>query len=274
MHATRSAISSALVLFCGVMLSLPAVAASPQRSAAGEEVDLELVLAVDVSRSMDFEEQRIQREGYVEAFRHPDIIKAIESGAVGKIAVTYVEWSGPSAQNVVASWTVIDGAASANAFADFLAKQAVSRWNGTSISGAIDFSSGLFGTGGFAGTRQVIDISGDGPNNMGMPVVPTRDAAVAKGITINGLPMVLKSRTFMDGFSIPNLDAYYRDCVIGGTGAFMIVVDDINQFSSAIRRKLVLEIADRGGDLLPVVKAAGTAPTDCMIGEKQRGWVP
>jgi hypothetical protein len=249
-------------------------AAAP--AAAQVDVDLELVLAVDISRSMDYDEQQLQRDGYVEALRHPEVIAAIQSGPVGQIAITYIEWAGPFHQAVVVPWTVVAGEAEAQAFAELVAAAPLVRERGTSISQGLEFSSGLFSSSGANGVRRAIDISGDGPNNMGLPVVPVRDRIVAEGITINGLPIMLKSSYAFGPYSIPNLDVYYEDCVIGGPGAFMITVDDLTRFAVAIRRKLVLEIA--GATPAPrLMKAAATtlAPrVDCMIGEKARGrWI-
>ncbi|HET7716507.1 MAG TPA: DUF1194 domain-containing protein [Bauldia sp.] len=251
-----------------VFLTAPAI--------AQVEVDLELVLAVDISRSMDYEEQQLQREGYVEALRHPEVIEAIRSGAVGRIAVTYVEWAGPFHQAMVVPWTIVSNLAEAEAFAAQVAAAPLVRERGTSISQGLDFASGLFASSGAAGYRRAIDVSGDGPNNMGVPVAPVRDRIVAEGITINGLPIMLKTSYAFGPYSIPNLDVYYEDCVIGGPGAFMITVDDPARFAIAIRRKLVLEIAG----LMPeprLMKATSVTPeprVDCMIGEKQRGrWI-
>jgi hypothetical protein len=232
-------------------------------------VDLELVLAVDVSGSMDPDEKLLQRSGYVDAFNHPEVIGAVTSGEHRSIAVTYVEWAGPAAQSVVLPWRIIDGPEAAAAFAQDLAAAPTVRIRGTSISGALLFSSRLFEGNGFAAPRQVIDISGDGPNNMGVPVVPVRDTVVEGGIVINGLPITLKSGGY-GGLLPGELDIYYEDCVIGGPGAFIVSVQDPAQLGHAIRRKLVLEIA---GPLPRTIRAAFTAQApriDCMIGERNR----
>ena len=240
-------------------------------SAAAEDidVDLELVLAVDVSRSMDPTEQELQKQGYLAALQHPDVLEAIREGFLGRIAVTYAEWAGPGVQRVIAPWTLVDGADSANALADRIASTPLSYLHGTSISSALLFSLGLFDGNGFRSNRQVIDVSGDGPNNMGYPVLQARDAVLRRGVTINGLPIMIHA-DFFGGYSIPNLDVYYEDCVIGGPGAFLVTVENIDQIAEAIRRKLVLEIA--GGE--PKVRlAAFSAPEpriDCLIGEKLR----
>ncbi len=236
--------------------------------AADTPVDLELVLAVDVSRSMDMDEQALQRNGYVAAFRHKEVIEAIASGPHGRIAVSYVEWAGPAFQTTLVPWTVIDGVAAADAFADRLARAPMSREHGTSISHGLIFVGPSFEGNGLDGQRRVIDVSGDGPNNMGVPVVIARDPLVALGVTINGLPIMIKRP---GGFaSIENLDIYYEDCVIGGVGAFLVPVTDIQKLASAIRRKLVLEIAARPAQIMKAAELRPEPRIDCMIGEKLR----
>ena len=232
-------------------------------------VDLELVIAVDVSLSMDLDEQRLQRDGYIMAFRDPEVHKAITSGPNGRIVVTYMEWAGPPTQQVIMPWTVIDSAQAARAFADRLEAAPISRARMTSISAALQYSGRLFESSGAKGIRRVIDVSGDGPNNAGVPVVPVRDELVAKGIVINGLPIMLKlAQGFFD---LAELDLYYADCVIGGTGAFMIPIKQRNEFQTATRRKLLLEIAGYEPPAR-LIRAQATAPAerfDCLIGEKQ-----
>jgi hypothetical protein len=236
--------------------------------AADEPVDLELVLAVDVSRSMDTDEQNLQRDGYVAAFRHKDVIEAISSGPSGRIAVSYVEWAGPSFQTTLVPWTVIDGEAAAHAFADRLAAAPMSREHGTSIANGLLYIGPSFEGNGIAGERRVIDVSGDGPNNMGVPVIVARDPLIAAGITINGLPIMIKRA---GGFaSIENLDVYYEDCVIGGTGAFLVPVTDIQKLATAIRRKLVLEIAAGPRKIMKASEVKSKPRVDCMIGERLR----
>lgn len=231
-------------------------------------VDLELVLAVDVSRSMDVEEQRIQREGYVAAFRHPDIVDAVRSGALGRIAVTYFEWAGAGDQAVVVvPWTLIESATDAEAFADQLGTASRARLPGTSISGAMAQAGDLFGLA-YRGYRQAVDISGDGPNNSGRPVEPARDRLVAQGVTINGLPIMLNTVSALGYGGIPNLDRYYQDCVIGGPGAFVIAVRSMGEFAEAIRRKLILEIAGLPAQVIRAAEVVAEAKTDCLIGEK------
>jgi Protein of unknown function (DUF1194) len=242
----------------------------PCSAAAQPAADLELVIAVDVSLSMDLDEQRLQRDGYVSAFRDPEVHKAITSGPNGRIVATYMEWAGPPTQQVVVPWTTIDGPEAARAFADRLETLPISRARMTSISAALQFSGRLFETSGARGIRRVIDVSGDGPNNAGVPVVPVRDELVAQGVVINGLPIMLKLATGF--FDLPNLDRYYADCVIGGTGAFMIPIKEKSEFQSATRRKLLLEIAGREppARLIRIQSAPQEAETsDCLAGERQ-----
>ena len=239
--------------------------------AADTEVDLELVLAVDVSRSMDADEQRLQRDGYIAAFHHPEVIQAIQSGALGRIAVTYFEWAGPGFQTMIAPWTVIANAADADAFAGHLAAGPISRETGTSISSGLYFAVGRFANNGFTSERRAVDVSGDGPNNAGRPVDQTRDWVVERGITINGLPIVLRPSFVPSAFGIPNLDVYYQDCVIGGPGAFMIAVTDPDNFETAIRRKLVTEIAGLPARVIQAADTVTAPRVDCQVGEKNRG---
>lgn len=247
--------------------------ASPA-TAAEEPVDVELVIAVDVSWSMDFGELDIQRNGYVAAFRSPELQQAIADGMHGRVAVTYVEWAGDTSQSVVLPWTLIDGKDAAEAFAYRLSEARPDRMRRTSISSAIDFAANLFDGNGFEGMRRVIDVSGDGPNNQGRPVTQARDAAVARGITVNGLPLMTQGEDAGGGWgSIRDLDRYYADCVIGGPGAFMIPVNGWTQFPEAVRRKLVLELAGlwplkrREGAVVSAAVDSGAA--NCLIGETQ-----
>jgi hypothetical protein len=255
-------------------------------SQAGSTVDVELVLAVDISYSMDPDEQALQREGYVAALTSPEFLGALRQGMHGKIAVTYVEWAGAADQRVVVPWRVVDGPASADAFAAAVAAAPYRRAYRTSISGALQFSAELFKDSGQRGIRRVIDVSGDGANNQGALVDITRDEVVAKGITINGLPLMLKrpSPATMD---LESLDVYYEDCVIGGPSAFMVPIRDRAQFREATRTKLVLEVAGLVPRVLPAAaedsRAAGSGPgagppaaprVSCTIGERlwQQRW--
>ena len=250
------------------ILSLPLVAASSARATARDiPVDLELVLAVDVSGSVDEHEARLQRTGYVEALRHRAVIDAIKSGILGKIAVTYVEWSGEEMQTTVVDWHLVDDAGSAYALSKEIDGAPLPSGRFTSISAAIRYAIPLFDNNGFDGTRRAIDISGDGANNVGGLVTVARDRAVALGITINGLPIV-NDRENRFGRQIADLDLYYGNCVIGGRGAFMIVARNFESFSEAVRRKLVLEIADRAPAPPRLFRRVSSlAAPPCNIGE-------
>lgn len=235
------------------------------------EVDVALVLAVDVSYSMDLDEQALQREGYARAIRSQIVKDAIARGALGRIAITYAEWAGLHVQHVVVPWSIIDGPASADAFAEKLAEAPIQRGRRTSVSGAIDLGVRLLGESGVAAMRRVIDISGDGPNNEGRLVTIARDEALAKGITINGLPVMVKPIGYYD---IIDLDIYYEDCVIGGPGAFSIPIRERSQFAEAIRTKLVNEIAlapaETPGSGLLIHRAQAKRPrVSCSVGERQ-----
>lgn len=255
-------------LLVGTLLAIAQVGSSgPLR--AQMPVDLELVLAVDVSGSMDRDEQAIQRRGYIEAFSHPDIVNAVRSGPFGRIAVTYVEWAGAGAQSVTVPWTLIEDRGTAEAFATRLAEASIARIRGTSISGAMMFTAPLFAANDFQGLRLVIDISGDGPNNAGAPVMPAREAVVDAGIVINGLPIAIKAPGY-SAIGGSDLVAYYRDCVIGGPGAFVIPVTEPAQLAEAIRRKLVLEIAGQPPQLILAAQTADPPPIECTIGERLR----
>jgi hypothetical protein len=224
---------------------LAALIGAPAVPAAAQEVpvDLELVLAVDISGSVDEIEALLQREGYIAALRHPQVIEAIEGGMYGRIAVIYVEWAGDYYQRTMLDWSLLDGAESATAFADALSESPLATAHWTSISGAIDYAVPLFDNNGFEGFRRVIDVSGDGHNNRGRPVEDARDAAIAAGITINGLPIVNDRPNPWGGRPPINLDLYYEQRVIGGPGAFMVVAENYTSFASAILSKLLLEIA-------------------------------
>lgn len=241
--------------------------AVPAGLGAQTPVDVELVLAVDVSQSMDFGEHELQRNGYVAALLHPEVLNAIRGGIYGRVAIAYVEWG--ASQSVMTPWTLIEDAETARRFASALASQPVRTIRGTSISGALAFAASLFEANGYEGIRQVIDVSGDGPNSAGAPVVPTRDAVLDRGLIINGLPIMLRQPAYTF-YSIPNLDIYYADCVIGGPGSFMLPVDDPRQLAEAIRQKLVLEIAGAPPRLIPAVASNATPRVDCLIGEKLR----
>lgn len=245
--------------------------------AFAEPVDVELILAVDVSLSMSPEELAIQRDGYAAALTHEQVIRAIEDGMHGRIALAYVEWAGDSVQHVIVPWTIVANGEDARRVAERLTIAPSNSARRTSISGMLDFAADLFAESAHRGMRRVVDVSGDGPNNQGVPVVEARNALVAQGVTVNGLPLMTTGRGYTSRYDLAELDAYYRDCVIGGPGAFMIPVNDWSQFPEAVRRKLVLELAGGGGRALPVLRASTQAEgVDCMIGEKMwlnRSWM-
>jgi hypothetical protein len=234
---------------------------------AASSVDLELVLAVDVSYSMDMDELAIQREGYAQAIISKEFLQALKTGPTGKIAVTYFEWAASSDQKIIIPWRVIDGPETADAVANEIMKTPIRRASRTSISGAINFAMPLFDDNPYHGLRRVIDISGDGPNNNGAPVTGARDAALEKGITINGLPIMVKEPSYST-MDIDNLDLYYEDCVIGGPGSFVVTIKDREKFKEAIRTKLLLEVADRTPEHRVVPVAEKEPRVSCLIGEK------
>jgi hypothetical protein len=234
---------------------------------------VELVIAVDVSYSMDPDEQALQREGYVLALTSKEFLQALRQGPHGKIAVTYFEWAGQSDQKIIMPWRLIDGPEAADAVAAELTRAPYRRASRTSISGGLRFAKPLFDDSGYKGLRRVIDVSGDGANNAGPLVVPTRDDVLAAGITINGLPIMLK-RPYVGTMDIENLDVYYEDCVIGGPGAFVVPIREREKFIEATRTKLVLEIAGREPEA-EVRPVSSDAPRiSCTIGEKmwQERW--
>lgn len=259
---------TALIRLGLLILGLSLIAAAPVQ--AQKRVDLELVIAVDISWSMDPDEQRLQRNGYVAALRDQEFQRIALGGPAGSIAITYFEWAGPSAQRVVLPWTLIDSAGVANAVADTLQAAPISRERLTSISGGLMFADKLFDQSPFRGARRVIDVSGDGPNNSGDPVVPVRDRLVEKGIIINGLPILLKLDPPQSLFDIKELDIYYADCVIGGPGSFMIPIKTEDEFLTATRRKMILEISDYTppARLIRVQSATPAPRINCMIGEQ------
>jgi hypothetical protein len=232
---------------------------------AESEVDLALVLAVDISNSMDPEEQELQRQGFVEAFRSPLVHKAISSGMLGRISVAYMEWAGSPIQYVTVPWTEIGGPEDAFSFADRLAQAPIRRGPRTSISGAIDASMKLLSESNVEAVRRVIDISGDGVNNQGRSITEAREEALAGGVVINGLPLLLKRPA--NYWDSANLDEYYRDCVIGGPGAFMIPVRERHQFAEAIKTKIIREIAGVAPEALIVpTQVQSERRTNCAMG--------
>jgi hypothetical protein len=236
-------------------------------------VDVELVIAVDVSYSMDPDEQALQREGYIIGLTSREFLRALREGPNGKIAITYFEWAGASDQKIVMPWRLIDGPEAADAVAAEITRAPYRRASRTSISGALRFAQPLFDNSGYRGIRRVIDVSGDGANNHGPLVVPMRDEVVAAGITINGLPIML-NRANVGSMDIDNLDIYYEDCVMGGPGAFVLPIRERAKFIEATRTKLVMEIASRQSEPR-IQQASAQAPRiSCTIGEKlwQERW--
>jgi Protein of unknown function (DUF1194) len=234
---------------------------------AAATVDVELILAVDVSYSMDLDELAVQREGYAQAIVSKEFLQALKTGPTGKVAVTYFEWAASSDQKIIIPWRVIDGPETADAVADEILKTPIRRASRTSISGAIYFAMPLFDENPYHGLRRVIDISGDGPNNNGTPVTGARDLALSKGITINGLPIMVKEPTYAT-MDIDNLDYYYEDCVIGGPGSFVVSIKDRDKFKEAIRTKLLLEVAGHTPERRIVPVAEKEPRVSCLIGEK------
>ncbi|MBR0694230.1 DUF1194 domain-containing protein [Bradyrhizobium lablabi] len=232
-------------------------------------VDVELILAVDVSYSMDLDELAIQREGYAQAIVSKEFLQALKAGPNGKISVTYFEWAASTDQKIIIPWRVIDGPESADAVAAEIMKTPIRRASRTSISGAIYFAMPLFDENPHRGLRRVIDISGDGPNNNGLPILAARDAALEKGIVINGLPIMVKEPSYST-MDIDNLDYYYEDCVIGGPGSFVVTIKDRDKFKEAIRTKLLMEVAGRVPEprFVPVAEKEKEPRVNCMIGEK------
>jgi hypothetical protein len=275
----RLAIAAGVVVAAAVLAGFGVAAPNRPETLAqrGETatvaVDVEVVLAVDVSYSMDPEEQALQREGYMAALSSREFLQALKQGAHGRIALTYFEWAGTNHQQIIVPWRLIDGPEAADGFAADIGRARYTRASRTSISGALSFAAPLFEGSGFHGQRRVIDVSGDGVNNSGPPVTVVRDEVLGKGITINGLPILLK-RPNPSTLDIDNLDVYYEDCVIGGPGAFVIPIQAREQFAEAIRTKLVLEIAGRMPEQRIVPAAAQPPRVSCLIGEKlwQERW--
>jgi len=217
---------------------------------ADDPVDVALVMAIDVSRSIDEDEARLQREGYRAAVTDTRVVEAIRGGMIGSIALCYLEWAGIEFQRVVIPWTRISTQREAEAWAEVLANAPRTSLSWTSISGGIEASRRQLAECPHEATRKVIDVSGDGVNNSGPPAEQARDRAVAEGITINGLPILNDRPTFGRPPPLP-LDQYYRESVIGGPGAFVIAAEDFEAFDNAVRRKLIREVAGLRG---PVVE--------------------
>lgn len=258
----------------GLAVAAPAPSANfAQQNSGVTEVDVELALAVDISFSMDPEEQELQREGYIHALTSNEFLRALKEGAHGKIAITYLEWANFNERKVIVPWRLIDGPEAADAFVREIARAPYRRASRTSVSGALEFAAAQFDNSGYKGIRRVIDVSGDGANNNGPPVTIVRDEVLSKGFVINGLPIMIKQQ-FSSGMDIASLDIYYEDCVIGGPGAFVIPIKDRSKFKDATRTKLLQEIASL--PLTPrVIPASASAPRiSCLVGEQiwQQRW--
>jgi hypothetical protein len=228
---------------------LPRAPGMAQAGRPRTQVSVHLVLAVDVSGSVNEARFELQREGYAAAFRSQAVLQAIRSTGTGSIAVAMLQWTGPALHVVAVDWTLINDAASAERFADSIAAAPRALFGGgTSISGAVDYALTMFSQSPFQSQRHVVDVSGDGANNRGRPAEDARDDAVSAGLQINGLPILTLE---------PELDAYYRENVIGGPGAFVIAARSYEEFAVAIRNKLVTEIA---GGIRQLADRAATHP--------------
>ena len=243
-----------------------------------KQVDLELVLAVDVSGSMDASKLQMQRYGYEKAFSDAGVMQAVKSGPTGRIAVVYLEWAGLGYKNVLVPWTLIERPEDALNFAAALAAQPITHppaeHGGTSISGGLLSALGLFTKFGSTGARRVVDLSGDGANNSGFPIVPVRDELVARGITINGLPIAVEDNQPFNYWesNAGSLQTYFENCVIGGPDSFALVVSKSDQFDSVLHRKLMAEIvasASRAGIVPATSRGSSVKNYNCSApGEK------
>jgi len=229
----------ASVRLCGSAVALLALCSSAP--AAPQQVDLKLVLAVDVSGSIDSEEFQLEREGTADAFADPEVLKAIQGGSLGKIAVAMLDFSSPQFDKVIIDWTVIKDKASAMAFADSIRNAPRTPGRRTSVSSALELGSLLLESSekDIVATRRVIDVTGDGPNNDGNSMTEAHDKTIAQGVIVNGLPVMDE---MANGY-FPELDKYYAGCVTGGRGAFVVVVHSYKDYSAAMRHKLILEIS-------------------------------
>ncbi len=241
----------------------------PGMALAAEEVDLELVLLADASGSIDEGELRFQREGYANALQHPSVLSAILSGARRRIAVTYVEWATADSQDIVVPWRVIPDAASARAFAAQLIDPAKPRktFGGNAIGSALALATAMIQKNEIAGARKVIDLSADSANSWtGIPIETARQAAIAAGMTINGLAILCRDERCGGRPVGYDLEAAFERTIIGGPGAFVVTAEDRQSFEQAVRRKLILEISDVGGRPLRQASATSQHPsTDVPI---------
>ncbi len=271
----RGHIRLAVAIFAAGCMAGERTTAAP----SAQQVDVALVIVTDVSYSVDENEARFQREGAIAAFRNPDVVKAIQAGSLGRIAVAYIDFSSYQSNRIIANWTVVHDKASADSFADVLASKPRTLGVQTSISSGLELAQKLLETSPYTATKRVIDVSGDGPNNEGHLVDKVRDEIVAKGIVINGLPIMTPADQF-DVYYLEDLDKYYAGCVIGGPGAFIQVARGFEDLARALRRKLILEISEaqpQGNPLLvKVATQRSSGPSHfvyekgCDIGERMR----
>ena len=227
-------------LVVAILFGIPALGFLAGNAAAQEPVDLELLLAADGSGSIDDAELALQREGYANAVRNPRVLELLTGGIHGRSVIAYVEWGSAQSQHTIVNWTVIDGPESAAAFGEALVNAPRQAWGFNSISNAIAYSQGLIDGNPYRGLRRIIDISADAGNIGGMPLLLARANALAAGITINGLAI---SRP---GSSRPpravSLEQEFREQIIGGTGAFVVTVDETISFAEAVLKKMILEV--------------------------------
>lgn len=252
-----------------VLAACAALILATSSAARSEEVDLELVLMVDVSRSMTIRELEIQRQGYAAALRSDEVFAAVQAGLLQRIALSYVEWAG--SQKVIVDWTLLEAREDLEAFARAVENTSTTGMRRTSISEALIFGAEMIGSNDYEGLRRVIDISGDGPNNQGRIVTDARDDVLSRRIVINGLPLMTQEG-IGGWWHLEDLDIYYQACVTGGPGSFVIPVLDWTDFGEAVRRKLVLEIASGTSTGIAGIQdvqfAPARPPYDCEIGEK------
>lgn len=275
----RVSIGSILIVMLTSMQAFSEPASQPQpgiQTDSRPAVDIEIVIAVDVSHSMEPDDLAAQREGFAGAIVSQDLLRALRAGPIGKIALTYFEWSSTNDQKIVVPWRQIDGPEAAKAVAAEIMKAPIRRGSRTSISSAIEFAMPLFEQSPYRGSRRVIVISGDGPNNVGDPVATARDTALQQGIVITGLPIMINATPngTTDIDHIDHIDWYYEDCVIGGPGSFVVPITDRENFKVAIRTKLALEVAGRTPERSTVPSVDKEPRVLCTIGEKlwQQRW--
>ncbi|WP_347882398.1 DUF1194 domain-containing protein [Bradyrhizobium sp. SSUT18] len=274
----RVSIGSILI---GILASTQAFSepeSRPQAAIQGDSraaVDIEIVIAVDISYSVE-PDLAAQREGFANAIVSQEFLRALRTGPIGKIALTYFEWSSTNDQKIIVPWRQIDGPEAAEAVATEIMKAPIRRGSRTSISSAIKFAVPLFEQGPYQGSRRIIDISGDGPNNNGDPVTTARDTALQQGIVITGLPVMINATPpgQADINHVDHIDWYYEDCVIGGPGSFVVPVTDRENFKQVIRTKLALEVAGGAPDQSPAYSVDKKPRVLCTIGEKlwQQRW--